>query len=59
MREVNPNMVMIVIGEHEGGCTANYNFFNNINIINDKNIIKINKLYSCWNGIHDNIMLVK
>ena len=39
MREVNPNLKLIFIGEDYGGCTADDNFFDNVKEIEDKEII--------------------
>lgn len=58
MREINPNCKMIVIGEDKYGCTADDDFFDNINIIDDRKIDEINKLYTSWDGIYDYISLV-
>ena len=58
MREVNHSAVMIVIGEGQGGCTANDDFFEEINIIKDEKINYINCLYETWDGLYDFIMLV-
>lgn len=59
MREVNPNMVMVVIGESYGGCTADDNFFESITEIEDENIYNIDRKIPRWDGIHDHMMLVK
>ena len=58
MREINPSAIMIVIGEGQGGCTANDDFFEEINIIKDEKINYINCLYETWDGLYDFIMLV-
>lgn len=58
MREVNPNAKMIYIGEWIGGCTANDNFFEEINVIDDININNANEYYNSWIGIYDRIYLV-
>ena len=58
MREVNPNCKMIYIGESDGGCTADDNFFNEINIIQNEKINEINQLYKSWEGIYDRFMLI-
>lgn len=59
MRKINPNCVMIYIGEGWGGCTADNNFFDNMTEIKDKEIDYINLYYQRWDGIHDGIYLVK
>ena len=61
MREVNPDCKMIFIGEDYGGCTADYKFFNAVEIklseIEQDNLNKINKHYQRFNGIHDFIQI--
>lgn len=59
MREVNPYCKMIYIGERNGGCTADDNFFESINIIDDKYIDEINQMYKSWEGIYDRFLLVQ
>ena len=59
MREVKPNMVMVVIGEGEGGCTADDDFFNEYKEIRSKDLDYINLLYQRWDGLYDHIMVVK
>jgi putative heme degradation protein len=59
MREVNPDMIMVVIGEGEGGCTADDGFFNECIEIESKDIDYINLLYPRWNAIYDHLMIVK
>ena len=60
MREYNPNAIILYIGENQGGCTANDNFFENLISIEDdafeENVIP---LYRRWGGIHDEPRLVK
>lgn len=59
MRETNPNCKMIVIGEGYGGCTADDDYFENIDIIENTMVHKMNDNYQNWMGIHDYIELVK
>lgn len=59
MREVNPNCLMIFIGEGYGGCTANDDFFEEINIIDDEEFNKINEHFESWNFINDRLVLLK
>lgn len=60
MRECNPNAIILYIGEDYGGCTANYNFFENLISVEDdafeENVIP---LYRQWYGMHDEPRLVK
>ena len=44
MRSVNPDMIMIYIGE-PNGCTADYQFENTAEYLFDSTILEINKLY--------------
>lgn len=59
MREVNSNMVMIVIGEGWGGCTADDNFFEVIEEIDNEEVQRIDSKIPRWIGTHDHMMLVK
>lgn len=59
MREVNPNAVMIYIGEGEGGCTADDSFFENIEYLEDGEFSKAATEYRSSHGIHDRLYLVK
>ena len=60
MRKVNPNCVMLYIGEEDGGCTADDSFFETMDIIKDEtfdNCFAGN--YTRWRTIHDYPMLIK
>lgn len=59
MREVNPNAVMIYIGEPIGGSTGSKSLYDNMIEISDAYIDKINKLYPTWEGVHDKLFLIK
>jgi hypothetical protein len=59
MREVNPNMLMVFIGEEKHGCTADDDFFDNMKIINDKDIYNIDCKIPRWKNTYDHIILVK
>lgn len=59
MREVNPNMIMIFIGEDEGGCTADYSFYENAEYVMEEECDKLNTYYQNFFGIHDRIFLIK
>ena len=58
MREVNPNAVMLVLGEF-GGCTNSPQFIDSMNEIEDEMINEINKTYRSWSFINDRFILVK
>lgn len=59
MREINPKCRMIYIGEEFGGCTANNDFFNNIEECYVKGFEDAVGNYRRWQSIHDSIVLVK
>lgn len=59
MREVNPDCIMIFIGESEGGCTADISFYEAIYTVDDDLIDKANQNFKSWEGIYDRIWLVK
>lgn len=59
MREVNPKCRMIYIGEWWGGCTASDEFFEIVKVEELKTFYDAVKNFSCWEGIHDDIHLLK
>lgn len=59
MREVNPNAVMVYIGEPMGGCTGNDELYEEMEIIPDKKIDNVNRVFPSWYGIHDRLYLIK
>lgn len=59
MQEVNPKCIMLYIGEWEGGCTANDDFFSSIQEIEDKEFDEAVKHFKQWRGIHDYPQLVR
>lgn len=60
MREINPNCVIVYIGEGIGGCTADDEFYENIKeITDDEKFNIINLYYPRWCGIHDGLWLIK
>lgn len=59
MREVNPDAIMIYIGEPYGGCTGSDSLYESMIEIHDKDIDNINSIYPQWMGIHDRIFLIK
>ena len=56
MRKVNPDLVMIYIGEDRGGWSANYEFFNTVKCVRDINADGICKTFKTsitrFEGIH-------
>ena len=57
MREVNPNMKMLIIGEIYG-ATNSEKFWKEANIIDEPIINELNVLYHRWMFIHDKFMLI-
>jgi len=59
MREVNPSCVMIYIGEGCGGCTADDEFYNTMEEIEDDEFEIVVNNYQRWWGLHDYPQLIK
>jgi hypothetical protein len=58
LNEVNPNALIVYIGEGNGGCTASEEFFDHFNQINDDKKFNIAEaLFQRWPGIHDYLCL--
>ena len=57
MREVNPNMKMLIIGEIYG-ATNSEKFWKEANIIDEPIINELNGLYHKWMFIHDKFILI-
>lgn len=55
--EVNPFVYLVFIGEHWGGCTADDEFFQHFEEIEDENFQVVNEKYERWFGLHDYMML--
>ena len=55
MRRVNPNMVMLYIGEDYEGCCAPNEFFDEAEWIEERRHIHLKN----WDGIHDSTYLLK
>lgn len=61
IRKYNPNVKLIVIGEENGGCTSNDEWFDRIEECFDIDFIEAN-IYTemkSWYGIHDKIEVYK
>ena len=56
MREVNPNCKMIYIGEDQGGCTADDDFFNNWKDVYEPE--ETNGCFERFYGLHDRIYVL-
>jgi hypothetical protein len=57
LNEINPNALIIYIGEGDGGCTADDNFHEHFEIVNDEVFEKASEEYERWDGIHDQLLL--
>jgi len=57
--EIRPGGLIIYIGEQEGGCTANEEFFEHFEEVNDDTFNFVIYNYRTWEGLHDTIMLGK
>jgi hypothetical protein len=53
LHRINPNALMMYIGESIEGCTADYNFFQHFDVINDHKFNKVKINYEQFLGIHD------
>ena len=51
--EVNPNGILLVIGEGYGGCTADNNFFHHFEEIEDESFDAVISAYQPWETLHD------
>ena len=58
MREFNPKLKMVYIGEF-GGCCADESFFSLCEVEEDNHIYNANKIFKNWAGIHDHIYLLR
>lgn len=59
MREVNPNCIMIYIGEEKGGCTATDDFYSLYEEIDNKSFSTANRKFQSWPCIHDKPFLIR
>lgn len=58
--EVNPNAIMVVIGEGEAGCTSNEKFFDSLEVVEDTFFEdNVEGNYKTWWGLHDYPMIVR
>lgn len=58
MREVNPNAVLIFIGE-SNGCCGDVTFFENAKEVNSVELHKINQLYRSFPHVRDHVIAFK
>ncbi|MED2737115.1 hypothetical protein [Bacillus toyonensis] len=57
--EINPNVLIIYIGEGNGGSTANGDFFKSFSLIEDYEFETVASHYQSWNMIKDGLFLGK
>lgn len=57
--EVNPDGLIIYIGEQEGGCNADQDFFEHFEEVSDESFHVVGNRYRTWEGLHDTIVLGK
>lgn len=59
MREVNPDLIMIYVGEDAGGNCANDEFFDIARNIEDKTFAPVQNAFRSFAGMHDYIRLME
>jgi hypothetical protein len=59
LNEANPHALVVYIGEGYGGCTANDDFFEHFNEIDDESFKVVVKNFERWFGLHDSPRLGK
>lgn len=55
--QVNPNALVVYIGEGNGGCTASERFFEHFKLIEDEGFEEATSNYQSWEYIHDRLYL--
>ena len=59
LHKVNPNALVVYIGEGDGGCTADDDFHNHFREIEDEEFQKSVSNFQSWWAIHDHVYLGK
>ena len=59
LHEVNPNAILVYIGEGSGGCTADDEFYDNFVELEDESFHIVARNYERWDGIRDSIYIGK
>lgn len=59
LHKINPIALVVYIGEGDGGCTADDEFFEHFQDINDEEFEKSVSSFQSWWGIHDRVWLGK
>ncbi|MFA5576369.1 MAG: hypothetical protein WCZ27_04880 [Tissierellaceae bacterium] len=59
MRSINPSCIMIYIGEGRGGSTANDDFFDLLEKVEDESFHKANTRFQKWSLTNDHPLLIK
>lgn len=57
LHQVNPNAVVVYIGEGSGGCTASYAFFDHFYEIEDEAFTEVQMNFESWSAIRDEIRI--
>lgn len=56
---INPDALIIYIGEFDGGCTADDNFHKHFQTIKDEEFHRVADMYQRWPSLHDFVYLGK
>lgn len=59
IKEVNPDLEIIFIGESEGGCTGTDDMFDIVEEIEEERFFNTDISYFTWYGLHDRPMLLR
>lgn len=59
MRKVNPNCILLVIGEGYGGCTGSDIFHQNMKQVYNNVSDRLNDVFEQWSGVNDRVYIVK
>lgn len=59
IRKYNPDVLLIIVGEYEGGCTSNDDWFDRVEEIDCEEFIPVENASVAWEGIHDKFLLYK
>jgi len=59
IREVNPNILLLYVGEGKGGCCADDDFFENVKKVEDARFLQAVESYTTFWSIHDKPYLLQ
>ena len=57
--KLKPGALVIYIGEGDGGCTADFQFFEHFEDVEDRDFEQASRKYVAWWGMHDYLTLGK